>query len=336
MSTTQKLLPIIAAGGQGLRMYPLSFGDQPKQFIRLGNKGTLLEITLKRVSAIMEQCKSRNYHVLEPLLIMHHTHKLPSELSHHESNVVYELYGNDTAVAVANAIVEIKKRYNDESITMLFLPADHYIYNEDAFVKDITDGLDHITHDNIVLYGIHPTSPDTKYGYIIPSDNGIIFKEKPNIEQAQGFIAQNALWNSGIFAARSDRIYQCLTTYKYDIMDWVNNPREGKAPSFDIAILQEHANIYAHKCFDWKWADIGTWKSFIEVPEIIDEMAQSRVITADCTHINVLNRNSSNIVIIGCHDLLVVTNDNHILIMPTTGDYSNQLKAIATITSMNI
>lgn len=214
---------------------------------------------------------------------------------------------------------------------MLVLPADHYIYNVDAFVNDIIDGITNVTQDNIVLYGIDPTSPETKYGYIIPSIDGVKFREKPNVSLALELLNQGALWNSGLFAANTDLVLKCLQNSNYNIMDWIQKPKEGKAPSFDVAVLQEYHNIYAHHCSGWRWSDVGTWDAFTEIPEIKEEMKEgSNVVMSGCNNIDILKRSPGNIVIIGCNDLLVVTNGPDTLIMPNKGDYNNQLKDIAT------
>ena len=332
MNTTIKLQPVILCGGQGGRLWPLSNPSLPKQFIKIGDKGTLLEQTIQRILSVMRTCQIKGYETCDPILIMHKDHKLPPELIVHNPNIVYELYANDTAVAVARASLEIKKRHNNEAIVMLVLPADHYIENVEAFVYDIVEGILKVDQNNIVLYGIKPTAPDTKYGYIIPSLTGVWFKEKPDVGTALELIKQQALWNSGIFASYVDTTLSCLRISPYNILDWVINPREGKAPSFDVAVLQEHPIIYAHSCLKWRWSDVGTWESFIAIPEVKAEMTEaSTIILKDCKNVNVLNRSpGGNVVIIGCDDLLVVTSGSDLLIMPNTGDFNNQLKEIAT------
>ena len=327
MSTIFKIQPVLLCGGFSLRLWPIST-TTPKQFIPLGTKGTLLEETLRRIALIAE---NKDYEYYDPILIMHKSHKLPPELSKHESNVVYEDYANDTAVAVGKAALEIKKRYVDEPVVMLVLPADHYIYNVDSFVRDIVAGIHQVTEKNIILYGIDPTSPETKYGYIISSTTGVKFREKPNISLALELLDQGAVWNSGVFAANTDLVLDCLHKSTYNIMDWIYHPRNGKTASFDVAVLQEYHTIYAHHCSGWRWSDVGTWDSFTDIPEIQEEMKQlSNVVIADSTNINVLNRSSGNVVVIGCQDLLIVTNKSDILIMSKNGDYNNQLKDIAT------
>jgi len=333
-----KIQPVIMAGGSGVRLWPVSTVDTPKQLISLGDKGTLLEETVKRILMITEKCEEMNYSIYPPLFVMHESHKLPDILSIYEDNVIYEGYANDTAVAIAKAAIEINNRYGDEKIIILAMPADHYIYNVDVFVKDIVDGISHVTYNNIVLYGITPSAPETKYGYIIPGDN-ITFKEKPTVDVAIELLNKNALWNSGIFAANTDVILDCIYKSPYNIINWINIPRAGKAPSFDVAVLQEYSNIYAHHCTGWRWSDIGTWDSFIDTPEIKHEMEKQKgVVMVNCSDINVLKRPKNSpgkIVIIGCSDLFIVSNSDNILIMSNNSmkhtDYNSILKELLTV-----
>jgi mannose-1-phosphate guanylyltransferase len=272
---------------------------------------------------------------------MNKNHRLPQELSEYQNNVIYEEYANDTAVAIGRVSLEIKKRCENDNVIILALPADHYIYNVDSFIEDIVEGIRKVNSDNIVLYGIDPHSPETKYGYIIPGDK-ITFREKPTLKIALELINQNALWNSGIFAADNNLILKCIADSSHNIMDWIENPRDGKAPSFDIVVLQEYSNIHAHHCHGWRWSDIGTWDAFLDVPEIQDEIQEStNVKIAECTNTTVLKRpkdSPGNIVVIGCNDLFIASNGPDILIMPkkssipddlSTTDYNSILKLIA-------
>lgn len=315
--------PIIELGGQGSRLWPLSTPSMPKQFIPIGNKGTLVEATIDRITKFITT--TTDYTVLDPLFIMNKDHTLPSGLSHHNKNIIYEEYGNDTAVAVARACLEIKKRHKD-NVIILALPADHYVYNVDAFLNDIHSGITKVTDNNIVLYGIDPTSPETKYGYIIPSSHGITFREKPNLQTAITLIQNNALWNSGIFASKVDTVLNSLSS----VMNWISHPRPGKAPSFDVVVLQEYKDIYCVHCKNWGWSDVGTWDAFTNIPDIREEIQSCKnVVLKDCNNVDVLNRDNGNVVVIGCNDIRVIVNDGNILIMSSKEDHNNSLKEIA-------
>lgn len=316
--------PVILCGGSGLRLWPLSTQKVPKQFIKINNSETLLESTVKRINNFVD------IDMKPPILIMNVEHELPESLSDHKDNVVYEPYANDTAVAIARATLAIKNKYPTENPILLIVPSDHYIGNTTNFTNDIMKGLKSV-NNNIILYGIQPTSPETKYGYITPHGDSWTMQEKPDYLTAMNLIQQNALWNSGIFVANVDLLLSEFKKCKFDILDWVNNPRNGKAPSFDIAILQEYNNLQTCKCSDWCWSDVGTWDAFIDIQEIKKEIELSNVRSSKCSNVKVLDRatNKGQIVVIGCDDILVVLNKDDILIMSTKDDYSNDLKQIS-------
>ena len=94
----------------------------------------------------------------------------------------------------------------DVSEPIIVLPCDQLV--EQTYFDTIKRIGECITTSNadLVLMGIQPTNPSTKYGYIIPSAkdsdgsaNVLHFKEKPDIETATKYLRQGALWNGGVF-----------------------------------------------------------------------------------------------------------------------------------------
>lgn len=318
------IVPIILCGGNGTRLWPLSNNVLPKQYISVNSNGsTLLEDTMNRLSCFDSQ----------PFLVLSRNHPLPDFLSRY-NNIIYEDYSNDTGVAVTRAALHIRRIYPNSEITLLVSPSDHYIGNNDKFISDLQLGINSVTDDNIVLFGINPSGPETKYGYIIPSTGtNIEFREKPCVHDALQFLQKGALWNSGIFAVNLDTLIMAISRSKYNLYDWIYNPRDGKAPSFDVAILQEHHNIHAQYCADWIWSDVGTWDSFMRIPEIQFEQ-QSNIENGKTILYNsnssVLNRSTGNVVVIGCDDITVVNNGKDILVM-SNKQSSDILKNIATL-----
>jgi mannose-1-phosphate guanylyltransferase len=314
-----KIQLCILCGGSGSRLYPLSTKTIPKQFISLGDKGTLLQETIRRANLIADKLKEQHYIVFDTMLIMNKNHQLPEELKQYQHNVIYEEYANDTAVAILRATLA-SQVHGD--VNLLILPADHYIKHVEQFVNDIINGINLLTSNNIVLYGITPTSPDTKYGYILEQNCLITFKEKPCKELAISLLNQDAVWNAGIFLASNTLLYDLLTP----MMTWINHPREGKAASFDIAVLQQFNNIKLYKSHDWCWSDIGSWQSLTEIDEIKKDMYH--YISDACQNVKIINKTKMNIMTIGCNDLYVIAHDNNILIMSSQEDYNNNLKNI--------
>ena len=46
------IIPIILSGGAGTRLWPLSWGDHPKQFLPLVTKNTMIQETLLRLKGL--------------------------------------------------------------------------------------------------------------------------------------------------------------------------------------------------------------------------------------------------------------------------------------------
>ena len=46
------ILPVIMAGGSGTRLWPLSRGNYPKQFLKLNSEQTMLQDTLIRLTGL--------------------------------------------------------------------------------------------------------------------------------------------------------------------------------------------------------------------------------------------------------------------------------------------
>lgn len=71
----ENILPIILAGGNGTRLWPLSRGSYPKQFIKFYNNLSLFQECLTRLQAIDAN---------PPLLICNHKHRFLAADQCHE------------------------------------------------------------------------------------------------------------------------------------------------------------------------------------------------------------------------------------------------------------
>jgi mannose-1-phosphate guanylyltransferase len=104
-------------------------------------------------------------------------------------------------------LVRIAER--DPDATVVMLPADHYLSDEDVLVQTLREValLASANRDSIYLLGMQPDEPDTELGYILPAQRstdrpvGVLrFIEKPPLGRAQSLLQQGALWNSFIMA----------------------------------------------------------------------------------------------------------------------------------------
>lgn len=150
------------AGGVGTRFWPESREARPKQLLDIVSKGkTLLELTLERVEHF---ASPEDTLIITNLLhldtLRNHADDIPSQ------NIIAEPIGRNTAPCIALAANIISKR-NGEDAIMVVLPADHLIKNEEEFGRIVDRGarLAKAT-GGLVTIGIHPTRPETGYGYL--------------------------------------------------------------------------------------------------------------------------------------------------------------------------
>jgi mannose-1-phosphate guanylyltransferase len=79
--------------------------------------------------------------------------------------LLLEPVGRNTAPAIAAACVVLEAEgKSDESL--IVLPADHLIQDEDRFAEVATHAARLASEGHIVLFGIRPTLPETGFGYI--------------------------------------------------------------------------------------------------------------------------------------------------------------------------
>ena len=158
----------------------------------------------------------------------------------------------------------------DESIAIC--PADPYV--DEGYFRGVLQLFKEAEREaaaNLVLIGIEPTYPSEKYGYIMPASQEKrskvqSFKEKPDKETAEKYIAQGALWNSGVFAYKLgyalDKARELLDYTGYE--DLFNRYEELTKISFDYAVAEKESNIVVQR-YSGTWLDIGTWNTLAEV-----------------------------------------------------------------------
>ena len=194
-----QLIPVIMAGGNGTRLWPLSRGLFPKQFLTLQGTHTMLQNTILRLDEI--QCA-------QPLVISNESHRFLvaeqlRELNLLSDNIILEPVGKNTAPAIALAAIQALKHINAENSEdplLLVLAADHVIKDEKAFCSAVSQAVSYALAGKLVTFGIVPTGPETGYGYIRRGntqhlhecdDNSALayqvaqFVEKPDLQTAQ-------------------------------------------------------------------------------------------------------------------------------------------------------
>ncbi len=197
---------VVLAGGEGSRLSDLTTTRSgvrvPKQFCSLTGGPSLLRETLERAAAIVPRSRIA--------VVVSESHRafwrdeladLPAE------NVLVQPASRGTAPGILLPALHVARR--DPGAKMVVLPSDHHVENEAALRASFGVALDAIERerDRIALLGVTPDSPDTQYGWIVPSgrvDRGLrpieLFVEKPPLETARALEKRGGLWSSFLFA----------------------------------------------------------------------------------------------------------------------------------------
>ena len=331
------LCALIMAGGIGSRFWPLSTVEKPKQFLKLVENDTMLQMTVNRIKreTPIERifvCSGKRY----VNLIRQQIPELPLK------NIIVEPEGRNTAPCVLLSSLVIKRYYKDA--TMLVLPADHIITDEDKFI-DIIEGAEKFLEDNekaIVTLGMKPNRAEIAYGYIKTgkeyakvNDNKFVkvdsFVEKPDKQTATDYYnSGDYLWNGGIFLWKLNEIiekYKKLLPSMYEALHNIQNIDEEylqkeinrkyvvtEPISVDYGILEKSDDIYVVPS-NIGWDDIGSWEA-IERYKTKDEdgnIHMGRIASINSEN-NLVISTSNEVIIDGLSDIYVIENNGNILI----------------------
>ncbi len=331
----KKIKPVILCGGVGTRLWPVSRSASPKQFqpVDGGNSATFFQSTIQR---------HRGDGFDTPLVLVNNNH-LGYAIGQlrdiqQAASIVVEPVSRNTAPALAVAALRIAAIDPEQCI--LSLPSDHLISGD--FNAVVRQALPAAEEDNIVVFGITPTYPETGYGYILEggSCNGWAsvkkvgsFVEKPELARAEELIRLGgAYWASGISLFKARVLIEEFEKHAPDIIVHArkaiaNGIIDGNALMLaeeDYGQCQSKSCEYAiyEKCgrmalapADVAWDDVGAWESFHRNGK---KTAEGNVTSGDVLLLDTTNSyvrsNKRLVTIIGMNDLVVVDTDDALLI----------------------
>ncbi len=275
------MIVVILAGGKGTRLWPLSSGEVPKQFLRIKDSKSLLQETYLRFA---------NAKAIEKIVIVTSS-KYKNLVEKHLSEInascpiIIEPFGKNTLPAIALSIKYLMEQKVSLDQKVLVSPSDHFISPAEKFSDVLTELQNTAFNGNIITFGVKPTHPETGYGYInISKKEGNLyfakkFVEKPILKKAKYFLrSKKYLWNAGFFLfdiatfwkeleKNSPEFFQ-MCQKKYD--DFFASFETLPNISFDYAIMEKTKNIKIYP-LDLSWSDIGSWDSVFEVMEKDEE-----------------------------------------------------------------
>ena len=326
---------LIMAGGRGTRFWPESTSSRPKQYLPLLDGKVLLSETLRRLDSLIETDKRY-------IVTVQEQEKLARQCSEgkiHPDNIIFEPIGKNTAPCILFSLATLLSQGAHPENAVSIIPSDHVILNHDAFRKDMSLAFATSQQQKkIVTIGIQPNHPHTGYGYIHRGKKmGKFFevhnfKEKPDAETAKNYLQSgDYYWNGGIFVATIKTFLQSFETHAPELHTWfsqlldhAHNPKKiakiyAQMPedSLDYAIMEKSKDILViPSSFDWN--DLGSWEALESLcrQEEDNTLVKANGHYFDRAKGNIIHANGKFVALIGVDDLVVVTNEKTLLILP--------------------
>lgn len=332
---------VILAGGAGTRLWPLSDGNIPKQFLKLFSDDSMIVETSKRVS---ERVPIERQYVLTG----EKYRALVEEEFGGKINILAEPQAKNTAPCILWAALKIARDCGREAI-MVVMPSDHTIKELDAFQEALDTAVSEAERGSIATFGIVPTRAETGYGYIEIEQGGytpntqakklLAFHEKPDAARAREYIQSgNYMWNSGMFIFQAGviidefekycpEVYSCFSGIDVDSTEQVAAAFSATPSiSIDYAIM-EHTKTAVCVPSLFGWSDVGGYQSLHEESGKDDDknVLRGDIIARQTTNCYIYGE--KRIVCLGLDDIVVVESGDTILIAKK--DMSEQIGEIA-------
>lgn len=334
-----QIFPVVLCGGSGTRLWPMSRGGYPKQYLKLSGDHTLVQQTALRLRGIEN--------VSAPIVITNNEQRFLvaeqlREVGATPSTIVLEPVGRNTAPAIASAAF-VAMQHSPDAL-LLVLPSDHAIRNDVSFAAAVRAAANIAADQYLVTFGISPTEANTGFGYIrrgasLGYDASAFavdaFVEKPDAETATRFLAEGCYdWNSGMFMLKASTYLDELRVHQPDIAHQVQLAVEraqrdndflrldaeaftaSPNVSVDYAVMEKTMRAaVVVAASDLGWNDIGSWAALADLSDadekgntllgdVLEEFVKDSYVRAE--HRMVAAIGVENLVIVETADAVLV------------------------------
>lgn len=334
---------VIFAGGVGTRLWPLSRKNTPKQFEKIIDEKSTLQLTVERILPI---CKPEDIYISSgeryKEILFSQLPQIPKE------NFILEPQMRDVGAAVGLITAILNKISKDEPFMILW--SDHLVKNEDLFrrVLRVSEKILAENKNKIVFVGQNSRFASQNLGWIETGDriknvDGIAFYEfksfhyRPEPKKAEKFhVDPKHFWNTGYFGTTASfllSMYKRFAPEMHVILEQIQDawgtglyektlselfPKLEKI-SFDNLILEkvDQKDGYVIGA-DFGWSDVGAWEALKEaLSSTRDEnVTRGRVMLEDSKDCLVFNYTNQLAVGIDLAELLVINTGDVILVCP--------------------
>lgn len=346
MSHLDNTFALVLAGGGGTRLWPKSREKTPKQFLKLVDSDTMMQLTVNRINKLIPW--ERIIVVTNSLYQKEVASQLP-QLP--KQNIIAEPEKKDTALAMLTGAIFAYKQ-NPKAV-VINCASDHVVTDDAEFLRVMTAASKVANKgEQLVSVGITPTRPATGFGYIrIGHDLGKIdtgltlfkvesFTEKPNRATAQAFISTGRyFWNANMYVWSAQSLMQSFKKYMPEMMELTKplltislETFHKKLPeiyaaapgiAIDYAISEKADNLTLIPG-DFGWNDVGDWKVVYELGiknlennVVMSDSSSQEVLTYKSQN-NLIHTNGKLIALAGVNDMVIIDTDEILMIVPKT------------------
>jgi len=335
---TGPMFGVIMAGGAGTRLWPQSRRQKPKHLLRLVGDKTMLEMTVERISGVIDAEKILVVTMAEQANAVRELLPLIPR-----ANIISEPVGRNTAPCIGLAAIVVRDRCPDA--TMAVMPADHVVGNRGRFEQVVRFAARQLeAHpEALITVGIKPRWPATGFGYIQKVGRcdevdgfGLFnvgqFVEKPPLAQARRMVADgHFLWNAGVFFWRAEAILRAIAVHLPELGSALDglahslgkedfNKRLAETYtkinpiSIDFGVMQKARSVLVIEA-DIKWNDVGSWASLASIwPSDEAGCASNCELISIGSQRCIAFSDKRLVAVVGVEDVVVVDSDDAILV----------------------
>jgi mannose-1-phosphate guanylyltransferase/mannose-6-phosphate isomerase len=331
-----KVVPVILSGGSGTRLWPVSRKSFPKQFWPLISENSLLAETALRAHSPA---------FTAPIVVANQEHRfvVAEQLRNagiKGAQILLEPVGRNSAPAIAAAAL-LAAETNPDAVLWI-MAADASITDLSALQNALKSAAAAARAGRLVTFGMHPTAPETGYGYITegtPIDHlpGVFsvyhFIEKPDAAHAEALLKEgNNLWNSGMFMFQASTLLAEMERLAPDVLSAVQAAMQTRtsdldflrlgaaafetAPdiSIDYAIVEKTDKVVVVPAA-LGWSDVGSWAALADIAPKDDHgnAASGDVLLEGVTN-SYARSDGAMTALLGVQDLVVVTTKDAVLV----------------------